>query len=226
MANQFSAITIEAYRILLRAKARELPVAVEAIAAYAAPGVVLASYAEYAARTGIDVCELSASAMPDGFTFARRQNAHVILYNEQKQKPRRRFTIAHEIGHIALKHQKHGSAEEEEANFFAAQLLMPDAVLRFVRDRRQLVTAKFLQDCFGVSYTAARRKLTYLDHGGFMEAHALDLRVRLCFMDALHNHVPQLLAGYTESETVADLFGSEENLNSLRRAEAAYLDCL
>jgi len=217
-------VTGEAYRLLLRANVRSLPIPVEALAGFAAPGVVLASYAEYAARTGVDAETLAASAMPDGFMFARGQQPCIILYNEQKPDARRRFTIAHEIGHIALKHCEHGAAEEAEANFFAAQLLMPDAILRFVRDRRRVVTAAFLQGSFDVSRTAARRKLSYLETGGFMNAHPLDLHVRLNLMEALHRCAPNLPAGYTVGETVADMFGSAENLSSLRRLESVLLE--
>lgn len=49
---------------------------------------------------------------------------------------RRRFTLGHELGHLLLEHQgcsgspNDGSHEEQEANAFAAELLMPRVILK------------------------------------------------------------------------------------------------
>ncbi|QIN84644.1 ImmA/IrrE family metallo-endopeptidase [Rubrobacter tropicus] len=61
-----------------------------------------------------------------------------VLINSDKPRVRRRFTIAHELGHLALGHLHGGemvvdetvrgrSPREREANAFAAGLLMPEA---------------------------------------------------------------------------------------------------
>ena len=61
-----------------------------------------------------------------------------VLINSDKPRVRRRFTIAHELGHLALGHLHGGemvvdetvrgrSPREREANVFAAGLLMPEA---------------------------------------------------------------------------------------------------
>jgi len=213
-------LTTRAYALLLRAGVRTLPVPVEALAPYAAPGVVLASYAAYEAKTGLSCAAFAASGMADGLTFGHAQGAQIILYNEEKCVSRRRFTICHEIGHIVCGHKKHGRAEEAEANFFASQLLMPDALLRFARDRRQKVTAAFLAACFGVSHAAARRKLAELDSFGFGGADAQDGALCLLFQDALYAYAPKMAA----HERTADRFGSAENRAALISIENMLLE--
>ena len=56
----------------------------------------------------------------------------VIVVNAREGRERRRFTIAHELGHLFLGHARAAFAEpggagklEREAEWFAAQLLMP-----------------------------------------------------------------------------------------------------
>jgi Zn-dependent peptidase ImmA (M78 family) len=60
-----------------------------------------------------------------------------IGYNKSQHQHRQRFTVAHEIGHLLLGHTSgsfildlnSGKPEEIEANQFAAELLMPLAML-------------------------------------------------------------------------------------------------
>ena len=54
-----------------------------------------------------------------------------ILYNSALTKQRIRFAVAHEIGHIIMQHSlRHISNYEQEANMFAARLLMPMAIIK------------------------------------------------------------------------------------------------
>jgi len=61
-----------------------------------------------------------------------------IIYDDEKSIVRKRFSVAHELGHLYLGHL-HGNSssdlntdnfDEKEANAFAAQLLMPPIQLR------------------------------------------------------------------------------------------------
>lgn len=59
----------------------------------------------------------------------------VIGYNDKHPWCRRRFTIAHEIGHLLMGHacnrqENETSINETEANCFAAELLMPVQTLK------------------------------------------------------------------------------------------------
>ncbi|QYN02762.1 ImmA/IrrE family metallo-endopeptidase [Pseudomonas protegens] len=70
----------------------------------------------------------------------------VIRYNPREPQTRQRFTIAHELGHLLMGHIRPGQRAhrdpmrsydayherpmERQANEFAAQLLMPESVVR------------------------------------------------------------------------------------------------
>ncbi len=55
-----------------------------------------------------------------------------IGFNSEQAWVRRRFTIAHEIGHLLMDHLCGGTRTyaEQEANSFAAELLIPLALIR------------------------------------------------------------------------------------------------
>lgn len=97
----------------------------------------------------------------------------LLVVNENDPEPRRRFTIAHELGHFFLEHEGRRFAEpsndnppqERAANRFAAALLMPEDWLRAAwedfRDnpdhRPEIVAEKF-----GVSAEALKVRLKEL----------------------------------------------------------------
>lgn len=65
------------------------------------------------------------------------EDCSTIGYNEQEHVHRNRFTVAHEIGHLLLGHTCQKSSDfmdartsETEANQFAAELLMPLAIVK------------------------------------------------------------------------------------------------
>ncbi|MCX7914393.1 MAG: ImmA/IrrE family metallo-endopeptidase, partial [Thermodesulfovibrionales bacterium] len=89
----------------------------------------------------------------DGFVVSLRDSfpnvEHLILVNSHKPKTRQRFTIAHEIGHVVLRHyeeedillDKHLKSPQESnfkretaADVFASELLIPTPhLLRLVK---------------------------------------------------------------------------------------------
>lgn len=103
-------------------------------------GVRIVSYKD--ARALIQKRNLSAlTVQTDGLTFYAGAEP-VILYSEVCSPERIRFTIAHELGHIVLRHVTPGSVttknrepspgdsqQETAANQFAARLLAPACVL-------------------------------------------------------------------------------------------------
>lgn len=118
-----------------------------------------------------------------------------ILINSDKPRFRRRFTIAHELGHLTLGHLHEGEIVldgmihntqpyEIEANAFAAGLLMPEqgvkASLERLRARlganaHPLAWAVWLSASFGVSEEAAAYRMMNLElpeafNGAIIEA--------------------------------------------------------
>lgn len=80
----------------------------------------------------------------DGYTMRReRDNKYKIVINYDTQGLRKRFTLAHEIGHIMLKHFEHYDVDnlddkslkvlDKEADVFAAEILMPYRIIKRMR---------------------------------------------------------------------------------------------
>ena len=91
----------------------------------------------------------------------------IIFYNESiSSKSRIRFSIAHEFGHDQMHHKLNDSSnyqiQEIEANFFAAQLLMPEQVINELRRRGMQITQEYLQRWFVVSKSAAKKRIETL----------------------------------------------------------------
>lgn len=82
------------------------------------------SYKEYCQLKNINELDLI-NEHPDGFTFKLDNGTQLICYNQNNNRWRNRFTIAHEMGHITLHKYLSGNELEKEANMFAARILMP-----------------------------------------------------------------------------------------------------
>ena len=105
---------------------------------------------------------------------------HIIFVNENDAPTRQRFTIAHELGHLALhesegsqvdfRTQMHhvGSSEKEiETNAFAADLLMPiDKFVEAYGKYKEYISA--IASIFDVSVPAVQVRIKILKQGGFI----------------------------------------------------------
>ena len=108
-------------------------------------------------------CEAALEPLGDG---------HAIVLQGGGDERRRRFTIAHEIGHFVLHPQRRrsergglvneaGRVLEREADLFAAELLMPEDLVREAV-REHGVDARRLADRFEVSQRAMQTRLQRL----------------------------------------------------------------
>ena len=107
----------------------------------------------------------------DGFT-SQIKSKYFIFYNDEITPfERTTFTIAHEMGHIALGdvrnsstvwnrgEQKAPNPSETQANVFASRLLAPACVLKELN----IKTVDELQQLTGLSYAAAKIRLERLN---------------------------------------------------------------
>ncbi len=98
----------------------------------------------------------------------QRGERSIIFYDETKPETHTRFSILHELGHVVNGHdftRKDSEAYQKyevETNFFAAQLLMPEQLLRELQRRGVPIKSAFLQEKFGVSKQAADKRIETL----------------------------------------------------------------
>ena len=97
----------------------------------------------------------------------------IIFYNEEKPNSHINFSVLHELGHPINDHDLRISDKNEyhkfevEANYFAAQLLMPEQLLRELQKRGVFISKDFLKKTFGVSSPAAEKRIATIDKTNF-----------------------------------------------------------
>lgn len=129
-------------------------------------------------KTGIKV--YTASNMPkelSGIIQKDKQNNNVIIIvNGNHDERRQRFTIAHELGHyfntedfdgqiddstdiLIYNSDNKSSPIEVEVNKFAAELLMPQAAIKYMLATKDIKTLSEFADIFNVSPSAMNIRL-------------------------------------------------------------------
>lgn len=126
------------------------------------PKIKLHTFTEIASRLGISVeefvAELSESDM--GYTvYDRVKERWLIYYNDTKCDTTIRFTIAHELGHIVLKHTEDNSVADREANCFARNVLCPVQIIKELG----LSTVEDYAQCFGISVPMAEVSIAHCE---------------------------------------------------------------
>lgn len=92
----------------------------------------------------------------------------IIFYDDSKPITHIGFSILHEAGHpinghdYCVKDDETYGIYEVETNYFAAQLLMPEQILREFQRRGIQITIPFLKTNFGVSGKAAEKRINTL----------------------------------------------------------------
>ena len=135
--------------------------------------IKICKYSEFVVDERIKII----SASQDGMScYVADSRSYLILYNDEMDSNRIRFTIAHEIGHIVLGHESSCEETESEADYFARNLLVPMGILihRHISDYVEIV------NMFEVSYTVAgnviRTLTARIDNGhGSLTGYEIDL---------------------------------------------------
>jgi len=136
--------------------------------------IIFDTFQNYAKITGIPVSCFG--SIKDGCTITQAANNVYVILSEvtPTSKGRIKWTLAHEIGHIYLGHVCDGSAEESEANRFAAELLMPELVILELNNRlhsRGGISPSEISRLFGVSLSAAELRLKQVQRKNFFSAY-------------------------------------------------------
>lgn len=88
---------------------------------------------------------------------------YTVFYDETKPPAHSKFSILHELFHYESNHDLNAgekntelyNKQEVEANFFAAEMLMPEPVIKELEKRGKKMDAKEIQKVFGTSAKAA-----------------------------------------------------------------------
>lgn len=137
--------------------------------------IKIISMQEFSKRFNIPLNEMTQDGLcDDGYNIVKKKNGIMqatILYNEDIiSNERKRFTIAHEIGHIALGHLEYSLSNEKEADVFASQLLLPHCLLEQLVKFGKSVPESYLKEKFGLSNEAAH--ISKLNVGKKMSSNA------------------------------------------------------
>ncbi len=126
-------------------------------------GIVCRSY-DKAVAYGVDMTAFGT----DDAIIQKLHGRFIIFYNDASYilSERKKFSLGHEFGHYIMKHDLDDKTNYElyeiEANFFSAQLLMPEQVINELRRRGIQITKDKLQKWFGVSKQAAQKRMETL----------------------------------------------------------------
>lgn len=127
------------------------------------PPIILNKVIQYLRKTQpLIVQKWSFGDQTDGIQITAGDEAF-IGYNDDRHPNRKRFTVAHEIGHLILGHTQQNydssdkSLDDVEANQFAAELLMPLEMLK--NDIKIIKNVKELAKKYIVSEEAMWRRL-------------------------------------------------------------------
>lgn len=127
------------------------------------PPIILNTIVQYLKKTQLfTIQKWSFGDQTDGIQVILGEEA-VIGYNDDRHPNRKRFTVAHEIGHLILGHTQQDydsdnkNIDDVEANQFAAELLMPLEMLK--QDIKIIKNVKELAKKYIVSEEAMWRRL-------------------------------------------------------------------
>ncbi len=127
-----------------------------------AKGVLIDTVQNFYSRDKLHIREPIPPA--EGFSVVCGEKAFLLYDASVRNKRRRNWTIAHEFGHILLKHKKGSAHEEAEADAFAASFLLPEAAIRAMDSAaRRPLRPDELFARFSASMTACRTRRAELN---------------------------------------------------------------
>ncbi len=100
----------------------------------------------------------------NGCCVLKKRGYSIILYYDTVCcEERKHWGIIHELGHIYLEHTDDSEKSEIEANFFAAQVVMPEQVLRYLRDYKGSLNSAEIYKYFNASQEAVKKRIKTLN---------------------------------------------------------------
>ena len=131
--------------------------------------IIIDTFQNYSEITRIPLPLLFPSPiLKDGYLI-KTSSCFIILYDAEMPCGKRHtnWTLAHEIGHIYLGHEKDNAIEEVEALWFAAELLAPEIIIRAIAKERGKKGRKIdvydIEDLFNISESASSKRVHSLN---------------------------------------------------------------
>lgn len=153
---------LKAYEILIKQQSFSFPIDPRKLKLDSYNFVII-SLQEYSQITNIPLEELTSNgSFNDGYTYFNNNTAYIFYNNDIETEGRKMWTISHEIGHIVLEHTTQCEKNEQEANFFASQILAPQCVLKQLIKNGAKVTSNYLSSKFKISKEASENCINTL----------------------------------------------------------------
>lgn len=143
-------------------------------------GIIIDTIENYANLTGQSInCFMGRNI--DGCYTVKYSGYNIILYSasDTSTTNHKIFGITHELGHIYCCHSIDGETQEIEANYFAAQVLMPESVIYYIMKeyKNNRISSLEIMDIFDVSFEAAKKRVTTFNRKGFWNSSSIDKRL-------------------------------------------------
>lgn len=150
---------------------------------------------------------------------------YIIFYKDIDFIPRKRFSIVHEYSHYLLDHKLNldrddplYQRQEMEANCCAAQILMPEQIIRECQKRQYVISQEYIIDSFGASVPAAEKRRGTLAKYPYewksREEKEYDDIIRFKYSDFINSIAPKK----------SFIYDVEEELESQKRRDSWYAE--
>lgn len=164
----------------------------------------LCSYERAIKKFGVSPVSLGSN---DAF-LSEKYGRFILFYeNESIDSHRVKWSITHEFAHFYLGHdlnyQGRYDADEVEANYFSAQILMPDVILDEHMHRGLQLNSKKLMELFDVSNLAAEKRMETLRKTTEFLYRRDDVysdTLKYKFSSFINNVIPKKLLSYDDEE--------------------------
>lgn len=154
--------------------------------------IIFETFKNYSRITNTPISTLTAKGrLKEGYTICRN-GIYIVLYDSGFLfEERLNWTLAHEVGHIYLNHNKDGNKEEVEAHWFAAELLAPELIIRKISNYRNNVGKELdafdIREIFHISYEAAIKRVNSLNRKHFYNTY-LEKETFKKYKDFIYKH--------------------------------------
>lgn len=149
--------------------------------------ILIDSFQNYAKTSHRPLSDFMQPGMDECIVIPIRGRFLILYDNERLCFSRRRWSIAHEIGHICCRHDCDGPLQEAQANVFAAELLAPMVVVQELYRRGHICCPLDVSNLFGISAQAGQHRwdeLLYSDFTPLSEEEELLQR----YLPLIHAH--------------------------------------